>query len=385
MSKYLMDTIARRDVAFFSSRGPWLITKSGEEYLDFFCDVGTASLGYFGPEVLLALSALTANFVAPHSPNLFNHALRDEAARRLCQTTGMDRVFFCNSGTEAVEAAIKMARLYQYKRHDRSTAVSIWSHEGGFHGRTYGSLACGDGAPHHYEGFGPFPEGFLHFNLEDKMPPRHAGAVILAPIHGNNDVGLVDVERLRALREYCTKHGIVLIFDEVQTGSGRCGGQQFTYAQRIGVEPDAICLAKGLGMGAPVGALLAKEPFGSAFTPGTHFSTFGGNPIGMAFVLEMLDWFEQNRQAADDTGSELWCRLDELPWVKNLRGAGALIAFDVEKDARAFADACFNQRLLIGAFRNGPGPVKITPPLNIDRSLVHEGVERMKRAWESLP
>lgn len=377
--QYLMSTLDFRDVTFQSGEGAVLFS-DGKKYLDFFADVGTASLGYNSPEQQHALARMIGQGIPLHAPNLYRFAERDRAAEGLCKLTEMDKVFFCNSGTEAVEAAIKLARKYQDGAKSRHT---IWSYKGGFHGRTYGGLSAGDGPRHHYAGFGPLLEGFEHFTEIGEIEPD-AAAVMLAPIFGNNDVAPYPPEWLHELRLYTKANGILLIFDEVQTGSGRTGAP--TYAQKIGVKPDIITLAKGLGMGCPVGAALATSEVASAFTPGSHFSTFGGNPLSCVFVNEMVGWLSNRRnlEEVNQKGVIIRKALQEMEWPKNVRGEGMLIAFDMDKDGLEFSKVCLTGGLLIGAFRAGAGAVKVTPPLNTPLDQIYRGLAIMAEAHDKL-
>ncbi len=364
--------------------------RGGPNALDFFADVGTASLGYNSQESRHVLHRMLDEHIPIHAPNLYGFDERDRAARRLCEKTGMDRVFFCSSGTEAVEAAIKLARLHCCQSAtvdgvldvEKGWRYKIASFKGGFHGRTYGGMAAGDGPPYHTFGFGPLLQGFEKFGQIEEIS-EDAAAVILAPVFGNNDVVVYPDGWLQELRAYCDEHGILLIFDEVQTGSGRCG-INFTYGQRVGVRPDIITLAKGLGMGAPVGACLARGEVADTFTPGSHFSTFGGNPLSCAFINGMLDWATENAmEQVDQLGHYIRDALVKLDFAKNVRGIGMLNAFDIDIDTVEFAWACQEEGLLIGAFRSGPGAVKITPPLNITFDHALQGIAMMERAYDN--
>lgn len=361
-----MSTLAFRDVSFVDGRGATLLDSEGRQFIDFFADVGTASLGYKAPEHLWA--ARTGALV--HLPNLYGNPLRDEAAARLCAATAMDHVFFCNSGTEAVEAAIKLARK-RVSQNGNLHRYEVWSVVNGFHGRTMGALAAGDGPPYHYAGFGQLPPDFHHF-IDIEEIPKDAAAVILAPVFGNNDVFEYSPEWLGRLRKFTSMNGIALIFDEVQTGSGRCG--HYTYAQSIGIEPDIVTLAKGLGAGAPVGACLATGYYAEAFTPGSHFSTFGGSPLCSAYVLAMLGWLDSNMAEIWQKGARIKDRLRQAG-AAGIRGTGMLIGFDYPHDTLDFASRCFERGLLVGAFRSGAGPVKITPPLNISDAELENGLD----------
>ena len=379
---HLMHTLEFREPTFKQGAGTTLITDDGQEYIDLFGDVGTASVGYFSEIHSDVLQRMLDASMPPHAPNLFKFEERDRAARRLCEATEMDKVFFCNSGTEAVEAAIKMARLYQH-RVTLHRSPEIWSYSGGFHGRTYGALAAGDGPSYHYEGFGALPSDFHHFDDANEIPANVA-AVILAPVFGNNDVIEYPQGWLQQLRSYTEENGILLIFDEVQTGAGRCGAM--TYAQKIGVKPDIITMAKGLAAGAPCGAMLAREGIAEAFTPGSHFSTFGGGPLTMAFLNGMLDWLllPGRLEGINSGGKMITDVLATHDWAHNVRGTGMLIAYDSDADTVELAKLCAAEQVLIGAFRVGPGPVKTTPPLNMSSSTIIRGIEALDEAHRQL-
>jgi acetylornithine/N-succinyldiaminopimelate aminotransferase len=389
---FLMHTLELRGgPRFVGGDGPWLWDEANQKYLDFFCDVGTSSLGYASKEQRVVLSRLLCDFVPLHAPNLYLHTERDRAAERICRATGMDKVFFCNSGAEAAETAIKLARLYQYKRHGAGRHA-IACHKGGFHGRTLATLAAGDGPPYHREGFGPLPSGFFHFptmpgaldRLDELNEANNLAAVMLAPVAGNNDVQEFPEEWLHQLRAWCDETGVLLVFDEVQTGAGR-SGTRYTYAEREGVRPDILTLGKGVAMGVPTGVCLARAEVAEAFTPGSHFSTFGGNPLCAAFVNGMLDWCTpENLVMVEGKGMHLKRHLAMSGWAKNVRGPGMLIAFDIDVDTIDFAMACLESGLLVGAFRRGPGTVKVTPPLNASLDDLQLGLALMDEAMASL-
>lgn len=384
----LMDTVRFRDLGITSGRGACLLNdKDNRFYIDFFCDVGTASLGYGSDEMHNALANVAANGIV-HSPILFKHDVRELAAKRLCDATDMDKVFFCNSGAEAVEAAIKIARKEYAANYNNKLVVDgvqpvIYTQVGSFHGRTLAGIAAGNGPAYHREGFGPLPSGFAHFQHWSEVP-HSAAAIMISPVFGNNDVRPAfgtswpgGIDELRQLRKYCDDHRITLIFDEVQSGGGRTG--DITYAKRIGVQPDILTLGKGIAMGAPVGATLARGKFAHTIKPGMHFSTFGGNPLCCHFLLTMLEWLDnrENLLNVDKLGQRIATVLVEHPQVTSVRAIGALVAADVNVDTLKLAQGCEDVGLLLGAFRQGPGPLKITPPLNITQSELTWGLKTL--------
>jgi len=393
MKKHLMDTLNFKGDSVFSKGNESKLydANTGNWYIDFFTDTGTSSLGYGCAEHMQAIRTLLDNAYPIHAPNLFQHELRTSVAEKICRLTGFDRVFFCNSGTESVEAAIKLARKFQYDVCQGGTGQTdtnntyrrrIYSYQGGFHGRTYGAAAASDGPDYHFAGFGPYPEEFHRFQKISDINFDAAAAVLIAPVFGHHDAQPYPEGWLRELRDECTNYGTLLIFDEVQTGSGRCGG--ITYAKKIGVQPDIICLAKGIGMGAPVGAMLASEEIAKSFTPGSHFSTFGGNPISLAFVDVMLDWLseESNIARVNQVGTYMREAFEYMGWAKNIRGEGMLLAFDLDKNAMEFADRCMEMGLLIGAFRKNA--LKITPPLNATYAELAEGLLIMNTVYRLM-
>src|SRR6185312_13091657 len=298
----------------------------GRKHLDFFTDTGTASMGYNSTEATAAMVRIVREGIPVHVPNICPFPERDLAARRLCATTGMSKVFFSSSGAESVEAAIKLARLWHHKR--GTGRSDIYAMAGGFHGRSLATVAAGDGPPYHTDGFGPMPEGFYKFNELEEIP-RDAAAILLAPVFGHHDVRVLSRAFLKALRTYADANDIVLIFDEVQSGSGRAGAWN-----HLRPRPDIVCLAKGLGMGIPVGATLANEKLADTFTPGTHFSTFGGNPIQMVFINAMIDALTPSLlKSIHENGEWLREHLERSSWVRAVRGVGLMIAFDIRGDA----------------------------------------------------
>jgi acetylornithine/N-succinyldiaminopimelate aminotransferase len=350
-------------------------------YLDFFTDSGTASLGHGSVYHLDARSRGAGQSL--HTLNLFDNELRNRIAEKVCRVVGYDKIFFCNSGTEAIEAAIKLARKYQYDKPwfelQGRSKDQIWSIKDAFHGRTYGALAASDGPNYHFDGFGPFPESFV-FQEIDEINFDLAAAVIISPVFGNNDVRVYDIRWLEKLKMMCNQNDTLLIFDEVQTGSGRTG--DITYAKLIGIQPDIMALAKGFGMGFPVAATLANNRVAQSFTPGTHFSTFAGSPPALYHVEVMFDWLDNNLSKVRKMGQRMMYDLAQKNWVKTPRGIGMFIAFEINGDAKKFSMRCLDKGLVIGAFRSNP--VKITPPLNLSDEEWEIGLRIMDRVAKEM-
>src|SRR6185436_9595141 len=285
---HLLPAFARVDLAFDHGEGAWLTATNGERYLDFTSGVAVNALGHAHPKVAAAIAAQAHKAI--HVSNLFRVPEQEQLADRLCEQSFADHVFFANSGAEAMEGAIKTARKF-HAVNDQPDRFRIVTFEGAFHGRTLATLAAG-GQKKYLEGFGPVVDGFDQVPFEDLEAAKRAigpatAAILIEPIMGEGGVRVVAPEFLRALRQLCDQNGLLLIFDEVQTGVGRTG-ELFAY-QRTGVTPDIMALAKGLGGGFPEGACLATAEAGKGMTPGTHGSTFGGNPLAMTAGNATLD------------------------------------------------------------------------------------------------
>jgi predicted acetylornithine/succinylornithine family transaminase len=357
-------TYPPRPLAFVRGAGTHLFDDEGREYLDLVAGLAVVSLGHGHPAPAAALAAQQA--VLGHVSNLFWSEPGIALAERLAVLTGLPgaRSFFCNSGAEANEAAIKLARRRGRARGgpDRHEIVCL---EGAFHGRTFGALAATWAQPKK-EPFEPLPAGFLHVPPNDvealaaAVGPRTA-AVLVEPIQGEGGVYPLELGFLQAARELCDQHDAMLLFDEVQTGVGRCGAW-FAF-QRIGVEPDAIALAKGLGSGLPVGALVARE-VEDGFAPGDHGTTFGGSPAIAAAALAVLEAIQQEGlvENADRVGEYLARRLRELPGVAEVRGLGLLLAAELRAgDSATVAARLLEHGVLVNAVT--PTALRMCPPL----------------------
>jgi len=288
MTSHLLPTYARVNLAFERGEGAWLFATNGDRYLDFTSGVAVNALGHAHPRLVAAL-AEQAHKVW-HVSNLYEIPEAERVARRLCEASFADFVFFGNSGAEAMECAIKMARKYQ-SASGKPERYRLITFEGAFHGRTLATLAAG-GQKKYLDGFGPVVDGFDQMPFGDLAATKRAispatAAILIEPIMGEGGVRVVPPEFLRALRKLCDDNGLLLVFDEVQTGVGR-SGQLFAY-QQSGVSPDIMALAKALGGGFPLGACLATAEAAKGMVAGTHGSTFGGNPLAMAAAGALLD------------------------------------------------------------------------------------------------
>jgi acetylornithine/N-succinyldiaminopimelate aminotransferase len=383
-----MATFARVHLAFERGEGVWLTATDGERYLDFTSGVAVNALGHAHPHLVAALTEQAQKLW--HVSNLYEIPEAERVAQRLCDASFADVVFFCNSGAEAVECAIKTARKYQAVN-GSPERYRIITYEGAFHGRTLATLAAG-GQKKYLEGFGPVVEGFDQVPCADLEATKKAigpetAAIMIEPLMGEGGLRVIAPSFLRALRELCEQHGLLLIFDEVQTGMGRTG-ELFAY-QRTGVAPDIMPLAKALGGGFPVGACLATREAAKGMTAGTHGSTFGGNPLAMSAANATLDvmlapgFFEHVQRIAILFRQRLAEIKDRYPSViAEVRGDGLLIGVQARVPAAELVDAIRAEKMITVAA--GDNVVRLLPPLIISEQELAEGVTRLDRACARL-
>src|ERR1700733_973113 len=383
-----MGTFARVHLAFERGEGVWLIATDGERYLDFTSGVAVNALGHAHPHLVAALTEQAQKLW--HVSNLYEIPEAEHVAERLCAASFADVVFFCNSGAEAVEGAIKTARKY-HAVDGHPERFRIVTFEGAFHGRTLATLAAG-GQKKYLDGFGPVVEGFDQVPFGDFAAVKRAvgsetAAIMIEPLMGEGGVRVIEPSFLRALRELCDEHVLLLIFDEVQTGMGRTG-ELFAY-QRTGVTPDIMSLAKALGGGFPVGAVLATEEAAKGMTAGTHGSTFGGNPLALSAVNATLDvmlapgFFDRVKHTALLFKQRLAEIKDRYPsLIAEVRGGGLLICRGALVPAGELVDALRAEKLL--AVAAGDNVVGLLPPLIIRDQEIAEGIARLDRACAQL-
>ncbi|OLB70393.1 MAG: acetylornithine transaminase [Alphaproteobacteria bacterium 13_2_20CM_2_64_7] len=383
-TSHLLPTYARVDLAFERGEGAWLIATSGERYLDFTSGVAVNALGHAHPHLVEAITK-QANRVW-HVSNLYRIPESERVAERLCAASFADVVFFCNSGAEAMECAIKMARKYQ-SASGRPERYRMITFEGAFHGRTLATLAAG-GQKKYLDGFGPVVDGFDQVPFADLEATKRAvgpqtAAILIEPIMGEGGVRVVPNEFLRALRRLCDEHGLLLVFDEVQTGIGRTG-ELFAY-QRCGVTPDIMALAKALGGGFPLGACLATSEAAKGMTTGTHGSTFGGNPLAMAAARALLDvvladgFLERVRRVSLVLKQKLAEIKDRYPTIiAELRGEGLLVGLRAAVPSAELVDELRAEKMITAAA--GDNVVRFLPPLIVSEEEVAEAVRRLERA-----
>ena len=383
--RYLMRTYGRAPVAPVRGAGARLWDADGKEYLDFAAGVAVCSVGHCHPRVVEAIRQQAARLI--HCSNLYYIEQQARLAALLAEHSGLGRVFFCNSGAEAVEGAIKLARKWA-KIHKGRGSYEIITAFNSFHGRT---LACitATGQLKYQKGFEPLPQGFgyVPFNdlaaLEDAVN-EHTCAVMLEPVQGEGGVNVADGDYLRGVRELCDRAGLLLIFDEVQCGLGRTG-HLFAH-EHYGVKPDIMTLAKALGGGFPIGALLAREEVAQAFGPGDHASTFGGSPLACAAGLAAVETIlEENLPAnAARVGAYLLERLRELAsryaFVKEVRGLGLMVGIELTQPGDPFVERCRDKGLLVNCVSGNV--LRLVPPLTITRQEVDEAVNVLERVFE---
>src|SRR6516165_1669003 len=383
-TSHLLPTYARADLAFERGEGAWLIATNGDRYLDFASGVAVNALGHAHPHLVAAITDQARKLW--HVSNLYRIPEAERVAGRLCAASFADMVFFCNSGAEAMECAIKMARKY-HSAGGSSQRYRIITFEGAFHGRTLATLAAG-GQKKYLEGFGPVVDGFDQMPFGDLTATRQAigpetAAILIEPIMGEGGVRVVAPEFLRALRGLCDEHGLLLVLDEVQTGMGRTG-ELFAY-QRCGVTPDIMGLAKALGGGFPVGACLATAEAAKGMTTGTHGSTFGGNPLAMAAAGALLDvmladgFLDHVRRVSLLLKQKLAEIKDRYPTViAELRGEGLLVGLRAVAPSAELVDELRAEKMITVAA--GDNVVRLLPPLIVSEDEIAEAVRRIERA-----
>jgi acetylornithine/N-succinyldiaminopimelate aminotransferase len=388
VTSHLLPTYARVDLAFERGEGVWLIATDGERYLDFTSGVAVNALGHAHPRLVAALTEQAQKLW--HVSNLYRIPEGERLAARLCELSFADMVFFCNSGAEAMEGAIKMARKY-HAANGQPDRYRIITFEGAFHGRTLGTLAAG-GNKKYLEGFGPPVEGFDQLPVGDielvkKAIGPQTAAILIEPVQGEGGVRVVPPSFLRALRELCDTHGMLLVFDEIQTGMGRTG-ELFAH-QRVGVTPDIMAIAKALGSGFPVGAFMGTLEAAKGMVAGTHGSTFGGNPLAMSVGNAVLDvmlepgFFESVQRKALNMRQRLAEVVDRYPDViSEARGEGLLAGLKAVVPNGELVDALRAEKMITVAA--GDNVVRLLPPLIISDEEIAEGVARIDRACARL-
>ncbi len=384
MNSPLLPTYARADEVFERGEGVWLVTRDGERYLDFGAGIAVNALGHAHPHLVRALTEQAGKLW--HTSNLFRIPEGERLAQRLVDNTFADMVFFTNSGAEALEASIKMARKY-HSANGEPERFRILTFEGAFHGRTLATIAAG-GQKKYLEGFGPKVEGFDqvpfgdHDALTAALTPE-TGAILIEPIQGEGGIRPVPTQCLRGLRDLCDERGMLLILDEVQTGVGRTG-RLLAHAW-AGIEPDIVAIAKGIGGGFPMGACLATAEAAKGMTVGVHGTTFGGNPLAMAVGNAVLDVILEPEflERIERMGLYLKQRLAELTdrhpaIIAEIRGQGLMVGLRTHVPNTDLVDAAREQKLLTIAA--GDNVVRLLPPLIAGEADIADAVHRLDEA-----
>lgn len=387
-TKALFETFARIPIRFERGEGVWLIAEDGTRYLDFAAGIAVNSLGHSHPHLVAALKDQAEKLW--HVSNLYESSLQEHVAERLCAAGFADRVFFANSGAEALECAIKTARRHHYANGEPQR-VRFVTFEGAFHGRTLATISAG-GQAKYLEGFGPRVEGFDQVPFGDVAALKAAitnetAAVLIEPVQGEGGVRTVPIEALREIRDICDDAGILLVFDEVQCGTGRTG-KLFAH-EWAGISPDILAVAKGIGGGFPVGACLATEAAAKAMTPGSHGTTYGGNPLAMAVANAVLDvvmedgFLEHVRDVSLIMKQGLASIADRYPDViVEARGMGLLMGLKCAVPNTELVTALRDQHLLsVGA---GDNVVRLLPPLTVTSAEARDALSRIEAAAASL-
>ncbi|BBP04125.1 acetylornithine aminotransferase [Sulfuriferula plumbiphila] len=364
---YLMNTYARQPVTFVRGEGVWLWDEAGNKYLDALAGVAVNGLGHAHPKLSAALCEQARTLI--HTSNIYEIRRQEQLAERLCRISGMDKAFFCNSGCEANEAAIKLARLYGH--HQGITRPTIIVMEKAFHGRTMATLTA-TGSRKVQAGFEPLLTGFARVPYNDVEAVRQVAehnhdvvAILVEPIQGEGGIKIPDAGYLLALRKICDDKGWLLMLDEVQSGIGRTG-TWFGF-QHTGILPDVMALAKGLGSGMPIGACLARGAAAEVFRPGNHGSTFGGNPLACTAGLITLQTLEDEGLLANATriGGEIVSglkrELEGVAGIRQIRGLGMMIGIELDRPCGELVRLALAQHLLINV--TADNVVRLVPPL----------------------
>jgi acetylornithine/N-succinyldiaminopimelate aminotransferase len=384
---HIMGVYNRAQVAFERGEGVRLYTAEGEEYLDCLAGIAVNALGHSHPKLVDALKRQAEKLW--HISNIFQIPGQEQLATKLCETSFADVVFFTNSGTEAVELALKLARKY-HSANGQPERIDIIGFDGSFHGRTYAAIHAA-GNPSYTDGFGPIPAGYVHLPFGDLEALKAAigpttAAILIEPVQGEGGARAAEDGYLRAMRKLCDEHGVLLMFDEIQCGLGRTG-KLYAY-EYAGVEPDVMMIAKALGGGFPVGACLATAEAAKGMVVGTHGSTYGGNPLAMAVALEavgelvkpeLLDNVNRIAGYFNQQLEGLKARFPDV--VVDIRGRGLLIGVKLATNNRTFMQLARDNRLLIAG--GGDNCVRLLPPLIMTEAEAREAIEKLERTCEA--
>lgn len=387
--QYLMNTYNRFPIVLRKGRGMKVWSTDGKEYLDFVGGIAVNCLGHCHPKVVVAIQKQAQRLI--HVSNYYHIEPQIKLAKLLVENSFADKVFFCNSGAEANEAAIKLARRY-FREQVGVNRFEIITAFNSFHGRTMATISA-TGQAKFKAGFEPLLPGFAHVEFNDidavdKAITKETCAVLIEPIQGEGGVKIPDADYLRDLRELCDRHDILLILDEVQTGIGRTG-KLFAY-EHFGIKPDIITLAKGLGGGVPIGAMLATDKVAAGFQPGTHASTFGGNPLVCAAAVVTMEVLLEDGFILDQCrrmGKYLKKRLDEMKKefpsvIAEVRGMGLLVGMELTRDGAPIVKACMDRGLLINC--TAGNILRFTPPLIVTEKEIDHLIDVLEQTIDQM-
>jgi len=375
--KYFMNTFGERTpVAFERGEGMYLYSTSGEKYLDMFAGIAVNALGYAHPDFTAALHRQVDSLL--HTSSLYYIESQARLAQKICEASCADKVYFGNSGAEANEAAIKLAKIYYYKKGIKK--YEVISLKSSFHGRTLATVAA-TGQEKYQKPYEPLIPGFKQVEINDydallaAVTPETC-AILVEPIQGESGVHPLEAKYAKKLRALCDERDIILIFDEIQTGMGRTG-KLFCY-ETLGIEPDIFTLAKALGGGVPIGAVCAKDFVAKAFEPGDHGGTFGGNPLATAAGLAVFDAMEKEHlvENSEKMGNYITEKLEGSSGIKEIRHRGLMIGIDTEKSAKEIRQRLFEKKILVGAV--GDKTLRVLPPLIIKEKEADEFISALK-------
>jgi len=386
--RYIMNTYKRLPLFIVKGRGNRVYDGEGREYLDFVSGLAVNNLGHCNPRVTVAFQKQAQRLV--HTSNLFYTEPQVKLARLLVENSFADKVFFCNSGAEANEAAIKLVRKYSHEK--GNGRFEIITALNSFHGRTMATLTA-TGQDRFHKGFDPLVPGFSYVPFNDiaaleKAITEKTAAVMIEPIQGEGGVNIPDRDYLKRLREICDANGILLVLDEVQTGIGRTG-KLFAY-QHSGIEPDIMTLAKALGGGLPIGAMLAKDHIAAAFTPGTHASTFGGTPLVCSAAIEVIKLITEDDLILDNCrrmGDYLVAELNDLKLkyphlIKDVRGKGLLTGMELNISGDTIVSECIKRGVIINCTMERV--LRFLPPLDVSQEDIDKLAETLREVFNSI-
>lgn len=379
MSDYLMTTYTRLPVTFVRGEGAWLWDTEGQRYFDALSGIGVCGLGHSHPAVTQAICEQAGTLI--HTSNLYGINVQSQLAERLCHIAGMEAAFFCNSGAEANEAAIKLARLYGHRKGVKNPIIVVM--ENSFHGRTLATLTA-TGNPKVQAGFDPLPQGFLRVPFNDLTALEYATqnndevvACLLEPVQGEGGVRVANNGYLTGIRQLCTQRGWLMMLDEVQSGMSRTG-RWFCF-QHEAATPDVLCVAKALGNGFPIGACLARGEAAHLFAPGSHGSTFGGNPLACRAGLAVIDTIEQQElyKQAENVGLQMYAtftdQLADLQGVTDIRHRGLMMGIELDKPCGSLVQQALTRRVLINV--TAENVIRLLPPLIISQQQTAELID----------